>query len=101
MLTQKEDPVWPHHDDTKNTFIKLMEEGKWPNLQQVTKSFLDGNEELLELRPHLTWELNVCVSVGSDEPFEKEWLQWDPITLDSLDASLANFLPQSIQETFS
>ena len=63
--------------EVKKTFIELIKEGKWPNLQHVTKTLLEG---VIELRPHITWEVDDSRRfevVESDESFEKKWLQWD------------------------
>ena len=65
--------------EVKKTFIELIKEGKWPNLQHVW----DFKEQLIEVRPHLTWKVSDGERVGSGEPFEKEWLQWDPIVIKS------------------
>ena len=62
--------------ESKNTFIELIKEGKWPNLKQV----LYRSDAPTNLRPHITWELQ-DEPVGSDEPFEKTWLQWDPTVI--------------------
>ena len=81
--------------EVKKTLIELIKERKWPNLRQVNLEVLDEKKSLIKIRPHLTWKFNFRdYVVGSDEPFEKEWLQWDPIIVKSKRSKMERFFAE-------